>query len=65
LSRSLDCRRMATISSINAKRKDIMISYSCRGTQDLAYEVAKQFKTEDIPIWMDIRNGLDGRINDR
>ncbi|CAF1436813.1 unnamed protein product [Rotaria sp. Silwood1] len=41
-----------------------MISYAWTETQDLAYEVAEQLKNENIPIWMDIRNGLGGHIND-
>jgi len=54
----------ATTSSISTKPKHIMISYAWTGTQDLAYEVAEQLKNENIPIWMDIRNGLGGNIND-
>jgi len=55
---------MATISSNDKKAKHIMISYAWTGTQDLAYEVAEQLKNENIPIWMDIRNGLGGNVND-
>ena len=55
---------MATASSTGGKRKHIMMSYAWTGTQDLAYEVAEQLKNEGIPVWMDIRNGLGGNVND-
>ncbi|UJR24612.1 hypothetical protein I4U23_005987 [Adineta vaga] len=31
---------------------------------NLVYEVAEQLRRENIPVWMDIRNGLDGYLND-
>ncbi|CAF0872879.1 unnamed protein product [Adineta steineri] len=56
---------MATnIVCVNTRPKHIMISYAWTGTQDLAYEVAEQLQNENIPIWMDIRNGLGGNVND-
>lgn len=41
-----------------------MMSYAWEGTQDLVYEVAEQLQQENIPVWMDIRNGLGGKLND-
>ncbi|CAF1584478.1 unnamed protein product, partial [Adineta ricciae] len=52
------------MSSSDSRRKHIMISYAWRGTQDLAYEVADQLKNENIPVWMDIQDGIGGNIND-
>ena len=55
---------MAAASSAKGHKKHIMLSYAWAGTQDLVYEVAEQFKNEGILVWMDIRNGLGGRVND-
>ena len=40
------------------------MSYAWKGSQDLVYEVAEQLKKEHIPVWMDIRDGLGGNVND-
>lgn len=32
--------------------------------QDLVYEVAEQLTKHNIPVWMDIRDGLVGSLNE-
>ena len=55
---------MAASSSARERKKHIMMSYAWTSAQDLVYEIAEQLQNEGIPVWMDIRNGLGGKIND-
>jgi hypothetical protein len=46
------------------KPKHIMMSYCWKGTQSLVNEVAVQLGNHNIPVWMDIRDGLGGSLNE-